>query len=112
MNRNGLNCALENSNQVLTEGRWMIFLLFVSAERLSKFHTYLISCHPNMSFSFEQVKNGKFSFADFEVSQQQGKFVTTVYSKSSFSGEYNHFDSFSADGIQIWYDLQSSLPMF
>ena len=39
-----------------------------------------------MSFSFEQAKNGKFSFLDVEVSREKGKFVTTVYRKPTFSG--------------------------
>ena len=55
-----------------------IFVLFESAEDLSKFHVYLNTCHPNMSFSFEQEVNGKFSFLDVEVSRQPGKFVTRV----------------------------------
>ena len=63
-----------------------IFVLFESAEHLSKFHAYLNTCHPNMSFSFEQEINDKLSFLDVEVSRQQGKFVTTVYTKPTFSG--------------------------
>ena len=71
-----------------------IFVLFESAEHLSKFHAYLHTCHPNMSFSFEQELNGKLSFPEVEVSRQQDKFVTTVYRKPSFSGVYTHFDNF------------------
>ena len=63
-----------------------IFVLFESAEHLSKFRAYLNTCHPNMSFSFEQEINDKLSFLDVEVSRQQGKFVTTVYRKPTFSG--------------------------
>ena len=33
-------------------------------------------------------------FLDVEVSQQQGKFVTTVYRKLTLSGAYIHFDGF------------------
>ena len=51
-------------------------------------------CHPKMSFSFEQEKNGKLSFLDIEVSREKGKFVTTVYRKPTFSGVYTHFESF------------------
>ena len=63
-----------------------IFVLFESAEHLSKFQTYLNTCHPNMSFSFEQEINDKLSFLDVEVFRQQGKFVTTVYRKPTFNG--------------------------
>ena len=71
-----------------------IFVLFESAEHLSKFRDYFNTCHPNMSFSFEQEKNGKLSFLDVEVSREKGKFVTTVYRKPTFSGLYTHFESF------------------
>ena len=47
-----------------------------------------------MKFSFEEEKNGKFSFLDVEVSQERNKFATTVYRKPIFSGAYRHFDSF------------------
>ena len=39
-----------------------IFVLFKSAEHLSKFRDYFNTCHQNMSFSFEQEKDGKLSF--------------------------------------------------
>ena len=47
-----------------------------------------------MSFSFEEEKNGKMSFLDVEISRENGKFVTTVYRKPTFSGVYTHFESF------------------
>ena len=71
-----------------------IFVLFESAEHLSKFHAYLNTCHPNMSFSFEQEINGKLLFLEVEVCRQQGMLVIIVYRKPTFSGVYNHFDSF------------------
>ena len=55
-----------------------IFVLFKSAEHISKSHVYLNACHPNMSFSFEQEIDGKLSFLYVETCQQQGNFVTTV----------------------------------
>ena len=36
-----------------------VFVLFESAENLSKFRNYFNICHPNMSFSFEQEKKWK-----------------------------------------------------
>ena len=68
-----------------------IFVLFESAEHLSKFHAYLNTCHPNMSFSFKQEVNGMLSFLDLEVSRQ---LVTTVYRKPTFNGVYIYFDRF------------------
>ena len=71
-----------------------IFVLFESAEHLSKFRDYFNTRHSNMSFSFEPEKNGKLSFLDVEVSREKGKFVTTVYRKPTFSDVYTHFESF------------------
>ena len=71
-----------------------IFVLFKSAEHLSKFSDHFNTCHQNMSFSLEQEKDGKFSFFDVEVSRQEDDFVTTVYRKPTFSGVYTHFESF------------------
>ena len=71
-----------------------IFVLFESAEHLLKFHAYLNTCHPNMSFSFKQEVNGMLSFLDEEISRQLGKFVTTVYRKPTFNGVYIYFDRF------------------
>ena len=71
-----------------------IFVLFESAEHLSKFRDYFNTCHSNMPFSFKQEKNGKLSFLDVEVSLGKGNFVTTVYRKPTFSGVYTHFESF------------------
>ena len=78
-----------------------IFVLFESAEHLSKFHAYLNTCHPNMSFSFELEINDKLSFLGVEVSRQQGKFVTSVYRKPTFSGVYTHFDSFLPEVYKV-----------
>ena len=68
-----------------------IFDLFKFTEHLSKFRDYFNTCHQNMSFSFEQEKDGKLSFLDVEVSPQEGHFVTTVYRKPTFPGVYMHF---------------------
>ena len=47
-----------------------------------------------MSFIFEQEKNGKLSFLDIGVSREKGKFVSTVYRKSTFNSVCTHFESF------------------
>ena len=65
-----------------------------------------------MSFSFKQEENGTLLFLEAEVSGQRGKFVTTVYSKSTLKVVYTHLHSFFVNGIQVWYNIGSSLPMF
>ena len=41
------------------------------------------------------------SFLDVNVTREQGKFVTSVYRKPTFSGVYTHFDSFLPDTYKI-----------
>ena len=95
MKSNGLNSVLRNLKQFFYR-RYVdgIFVLFESAEHLSKFLDYFNTCHPNMSFSYEQEKNEKLSFLYVELSREKGKFVTTVYRKPAFSGVYTYFESF------------------
>ena len=71
-----------------------IFVLFTAKEHLIKFRDYFNKCHPSMSFSFEQENDGKLPFLDVKVSIEEGKFVTTLYRKPTFSGVYTHFESF------------------
>ena len=71
-----------------------IFVLFKSNEHLVKFRNYFNTCHPSISFSYEEEKDNKMSFLDIEISRENGKFVTAVYRKPTFSGVYTHYDSF------------------
>ena len=68
---------------------------------------YSNTCHPNVSFSFEEEQNGKISFLDVEISRENDKFVTTVYRKPTFSSVYTHFESFltSTQKFGMFYTL-------
>ena len=77
-----LNSAQRNLNQFLHKICWHFCSLRIGWTPLE------------ISFTFEQEKNGKLSFLDIEVSREKGKFVTTVYRKPTFSGVYTHFESF------------------
>ena len=50
-----------------------------------------------MSFTIETEEKNKISFLNVKVIREQGKFTTSVYQKSTFSGVYTHFDSFLPD---------------
>ena len=71
-----------------------ILVLLKSTDHLVKFHNCFNTCNANMSFLFEEEKNGGMSFLDVKISREKGKFVTTVYPKPTFSGVYTHFESF------------------
>ena len=54
-----------------------------------------------MSFTIETEQDNKISFLNVNVFHEQGKFITGVYRKPSFSGGYTHFDSFLPDTYKI-----------
>ena len=92
---NGLKSALRNWNQFFTED--MLVTLILYSNRLNTYRNFviiLILVIETWLFPLSKKKNGKLSFLDVEISREKGKFVTTVYRKPTFSGEYTHFEIF------------------
>ena len=95
------NCPLEYRSSYY---RWYvddIFLPFKSSDHLKRFQSYLNSCHVNMSFTIETEQNNKISFLDVNVIREQGKFITSVYQKPTFSGVHTHFHGFLPDTYKV-----------
>ena len=82
----------------------VIFLFYSNQTIILKFRDFFTTCHPNMPFSFEK-KNNEMSFLDVGISQENGKFVLTVYRKPTFSGVYAPFTKLFTFYKQIWYAL-------
>ena len=61
------------------------FLKFQSKDDVEKFRNYLNKQHKNIKFRLEIVENGLVSFLNIKNSCENGKFVTSVYHKSTFS---------------------------
>ena len=72
---------------------YMTFL-FCSKDLNNVFVDYMNSKHKNINFSFETEKDGQMSFLDVNVFRENGKFVTNVYRKETFTGVYTNFSSF------------------
>ena len=71
-----------------------IFVLFKRPEHVKPFVDYMNSKHKNINFSFETEKDGQMPFLDVNVFRENGKFVTNVYRKETFTGVYTNFSSF------------------
>ena len=71
-----------------------IFVLFKRPEHVKPFVDYMNSKHKNINFSFEMEKDGQMPFLDVNVFCENGKFVTNVYRKETFTGVYTNFSSF------------------
>ena len=71
-----------------------IFVLFKRPEHVNPFVEYMNSKHKNISFSFEIEKDGQMFFLDVNVFHENGKFVTCVYRKETFTGIYTNLPCF------------------
>ena len=61
---------------------------------VTKFLNYLNSKHRNIKFTVEREENNSLSFLDIKIFRDGGKFQTSVYRKSTFSGVLTNFESF------------------
>ena len=50
--------------------------------------------HKNIDFIVEQENFGSISFLDVKICRKNGKFVTSVYRKPTFSGVFTSYESF------------------
>ena len=68
-----------------------LFVLFKRPEHVKPFVDYMNSKHKNINFSFETEKGEEMLFLDVNVFHENGKFVTKVYRKETFTGVYITF---------------------
>ena len=54
-----------------------------------------------MTFTVAIEQDKKMSFLDVYITREQGKFITCVYRKPTFSDVYTYFDSFLPDTYKI-----------
>ena len=71
-----------------------IFVLFESSESANLFREYMSSKHQNINFTIEKENVVSLSFLDVKICCKNGKFVTSVYRKPTFSGVLTKFESF------------------
>ena len=71
-----------------------IVVLFERPDHVKAFIDYMNSKNKNINFSFETEKDDQIPFLDINVFHKNGKFVTNVIRKETFSGVYTNFYSF------------------
>ena len=71
-----------------------IVVLFERPDHVKAFIDYMNSKNKNINFSFETEKDDQIPFLDVNVFHKNGKFVTNVIRKETFSGVYTNFYSF------------------
>ena len=71
-----------------------IFAIFSSRVEMDKFYQALSNIHNSLGFTKEDASNNSIAFLDVLVEQNNGSFITSVYRKSSFTGDYISWNSF------------------
>ena len=70
------------------------FCLFQEESELKNFLANLNSLHPSLKFTCEKEVDGSLPFLDVLISKSAHSFVTSVYRKATFTGQYIRWDSF------------------
>ena len=77
------------------------YMLFNEHSHINQFLTYLNSQHPNIKFTSELENDGKISFLDCTVERVDNLLTTSVYRKSTFTGQGLSYFSFCAKIYKI-----------
>ena len=68
--------------------------LFESPESSNSFRKYMSSKHKNINFTVEHENISSLSISDAKICRKNGKFVTSVYRKPTFSEVFTNYESF------------------
>ena len=71
------------------------FVVFRNEDECDLFLNSLNSLHPSLRFTFEKESNLALPFLDVLVEKSLSKFITSIYRKLTFTGQYLHWNSFS-----------------
>ena len=71
------------------------FLIFKDSSHVELFFEYFNTRHPNITFTYEIEQNNELPFLDILICRNGGKFVTSVYRKSTYTGLGLNYLSFS-----------------
>ena len=70
------------------------FILFNNKEECDEMFTSFNRLHPSIKFTQETEVNNTLPFLDVLVERRNGEFVTSVYRKNTFTGQYVNFQSY------------------
>jgi len=71
------------------------FVVIDNERECGLFLEHLNSLHPSLQFTFEKEFNQSLPFLDVMVEKSPSKFVTSVYRKPTFTGQYIRWNSFN-----------------
>ena len=73
------------------------FVIFGSELDCDHFQEKLSLLHPALKFTIEKEQNNSLHFLDVLVEKEGTGFLTSIYGKPTFTGQYIRWNSFSPD---------------
>ena len=70
------------------------FAIFTSEDKCNTFFQKLNTLHPSLKFTLEKETNGSISFLDVKVEKDNNCFITSIYRKPTFTGQYINWASY------------------
>ena len=77
------------------------FAVFNNEEDCNTFFIHLNSLYPSLRFTYEKESNYSLPFLDVLVKRHDLEFLTSVYKKPTFTGQYLRWNSFSPQNRKI-----------
>ena len=77
------------------------FTVFNNEKDCNTFFIQLNSLHPSLCFTYEKESNHSLPFLDVLVERHDSEFLTSVYRKPTFTGQYLRWNSFSPQKRKI-----------
>ena len=77
------------------------FLIFGSELECDRFHVNLNQLHPALKFTVEKEQNNSLTFLDVSVEKGGTGFLTSIYWKPTFTGQYIRWNFFSPKARKI-----------
>ena len=87
------------------------FAILNNEENCNTFSIHLNSLHPSLLFTHEKESNHSLPFLDVLVESHDSEFLTSVYRKPAFTGQYLRWNSFSPPEMENqsnWYSCSQS----
>ena len=70
------------------------FTIFKNEAECDEFFNILNSLNPALKFTSDKEESESLAFLDIKIQKSDNKFITSVYRKLSFTGQYIQWDSF------------------
>ena len=77
------------------------FVIFGSELECDRFRVNLNQLHPALKFTVEKEENNSLNFLDVSVEKGGTGFLTSIYRKPTFTGQYIRWNSFSPKARKI-----------